>query len=74
LGCLAGEAASNTPESPATDSSLAATETTEERTFEAFEEDGSELLMADEEDSKVRRSQMGDSPSQTLLLPPELPT
>ena len=39
-GCFAGEAASNTPESPVTDSSLAATDSTEERTFEEDAADG----------------------------------
>ena len=44
---------------------LAATETTDERIFEAFEDDGV-LLMAEEEDSRILRSQIGDKPSQTL--------
>ena len=54
---------------------LAATDTTEERTFDAFDDDGV-LLMADEEDSKILRSHIGDNPSQTtlLLLATELPS
>ena len=46
---------------------LAATDTTDERTLEAFEEDGV-LLMAEEDDSKILRSHIGDKPSHTLLL------
>ena len=57
---------------------LAATDTTEERTLEAFDEDGV-LLTAEEEDSKILRSHIGDNPSHTptlLLLPlfTELPS
>ena len=46
---------------------LAATETTDERTLEAFEEEGV-LLMAEEEDSKILRSQIGDKPSPQILF------
>ena len=46
---------------------LAATDTTEERTLDAFDEDGV-LLMAEEEDSKILRSHIGDNPSHTTLL------
>ena len=55
---------------------LAATDTTEERTLDAFDEDGV-LLMAEEEDSKILRSHIGDNPSHTtllLLLVTELPS
>ena len=35
--------------------------------LEAFDDEGV-LLMADDEDSRILRSQIGDNPSQTLLL------
>lgn len=41
--------------------------------LEAFDDEGV-LLMAEEEDSKILRSQIGDNPSQTLLLVAELPS
>ena len=48
---------------------LAATETTDDLTFDALDEDGKVLLlMADEEDSKILLSQIGDKPSHTELL------
>ena len=48
---------------------LAATETTDDLTLDALDEDGKVLLlMADEEDSKILLSQIGDKPSHTELL------
>ena len=51
---------------------LAATDTTEDRTLDAFDDEGV-LLIAEEEDSKILRSQIGDNPSQALLPVAELP-
>ena len=50
---------------------LAATDTTEDRTLDAFDDEGV-LLIAEEEDSKILRSQIGDNPSQALLPAAEL--
>ena len=48
---------------------LAATETTEDRTLDALDDDGNVLLlMAEEEDSNILLSQIGDKPSDTVLL------
>lgn len=41
--------------------------------MDAFDDEGV-LLMAEEEDSKILRSHIGDNPSHTLLLVTELPS